>query len=67
MYKQFYEDIIREHLCEVIENVSNLMQDMERKVRTAAVKAINVILELVSAFKIIIHTKLLFSLSFIDT
>lgn len=67
MYKQFYEDIIREHLCEVIENVSNLMQDMEKKVRTAAVKAINVILELVSAFKIIIHTKLLFSLSFIDT
>ncbi|CAH1102103.1 unnamed protein product [Psylliodes chrysocephalus] len=52
MYKQFYEDIIREHLCEVIENVSNLMQDMERKVRTAAVKAINVILELTPSEKL---------------
>ncbi|CAG9854454.1 unnamed protein product [Phyllotreta striolata] len=46
MFRQYSEDIIRDNLDDVILNISNLMQDRDRKVRNAVVKALNIILEL---------------------
>lgn len=48
MVKFHSEEIISQHLGQVILDTSTLMQDRERKVRKSAVKAIDVILNLVS-------------------
>lgn len=50
MIKVYTEEIVQQHLSAVCLAVSSLMQDREKKVRKAAVKAVEVILDNVSRY-----------------
>ncbi|VEN61863.1 unnamed protein product [Callosobruchus maculatus] len=46
------KELVSQHLAQIVVSISSLMQDKERKVRKAAVKAVNVILEVTEEDKL---------------